>query len=102
LHPYPTNALQTLGLTPPAIATNQAYWHTLEKQSLPALAELAKRDAEGFPLRSDDAVRVADYYSQALDYWGVELQKSATALKLPLLLNDANDQFAEALPPQSG
>ena len=96
LHPYPTNALQTVGLTAAAVATNQAYWHTLEKQTLPALAELAKRDAEGFPLRSDDAVRVANYYSQALDYWGVELQKSATALKMPLLLNDANDQFAEA------
>jgi tetratricopeptide (TPR) repeat protein len=96
LHPYPTNALQTVGLTPAAITTNQAYWHALEKQSLPSLMELAKRDADGFPLRSYDAVRVADYYSQALDYWGVELQKSATALKLPLLLNDANDQFAAA------
>ncbi len=96
LHPYPTNALQTVGLTPSAIATNQAYWHALEKQSLASLAELAKRDADGMPLRSYDAVRVADYYSQVLDYWGVELQKSASALKLPLLLNDANDQFAEA------
>ena len=96
LHPYPTNALQTVGLTPSAIATNRAYWHALEKQSLASLAELAKRDADGMPLRSYDAVRVADYYSQVLDYWGVELQKSASALKLPLLLNDANDQFAEA------
>jgi tetratricopeptide (TPR) repeat protein len=96
VHPYPTNALATLGLTPAQIATNQAYWHKLEKESLAGLLELAKRGPDGLPKRSADAVRIANYYSQMLDYWGTELQKAGTELKLPLLLNDAGDQFAEA------
>ncbi len=96
LHPCPTNALLTLGLTPAEITTNQAYWHRLEKEALPALLDLAKRDADGLPKRSADAVRIANYYSQMLDYWGAALQLAATELKLPLLLNDAGDQFAQA------
>ncbi len=94
LHPIPTNALDTFGLSPAELAANQAYWHALEKQSLASLPELAKS--------SPDAMLVADYYSQILDYWGTELQKAATELKLlppskASLLHDANDQFAEAL-----
>jgi tetratricopeptide (TPR) repeat protein len=96
LHPYPSNMLASLVLTPAEIATNQAYWHTLEKQSLRGLQEMAGRNADGLPARSEDALRIANYYSQMLDYWGTELQKSGTELKLPLLLNDAGDQFAEA------
>ena len=97
LHPYsPTNNLATLVLTPAAAATNQAYWHTLEKQSLASLPEMAKRGADGLPIRSADAAQIADYYSQMLDYWGTELQKTGTEFKLPLLLSDAGDQFAEA------
>jgi len=57
---------------------------------------MAGRNADGLPARSADALRIANYYSQILDYWGTELQKSGTELKLPLLLNDAGDQFAEA------
>jgi tetratricopeptide (TPR) repeat protein len=50
-----------------------------------------------------DALRIAIYYSESLDYWGVELQKAATLPDLPPplkkgeLLKDAGDQFAEAL-----
>jgi hypothetical protein len=94
LHPYPTNALATLLLSPEEIATNQAYWHTLERDSLASLPELAKRSA--------DALRIANGYSQLLDYWGTELQKAATELKLApqlkdAMLTDAGDQFGEAL-----
>jgi thioredoxin-like negative regulator of GroEL len=97
LHPYQTNTMAMRMLTTNEIAANQAYWHSLEKESLARLAELAQRNADGGPKRSADAVRVAIYYSQALDYWGTELQKAGTFLKLPPLLKDANDQFAEAL-----
>jgi tetratricopeptide (TPR) repeat protein len=89
LHPYPTNVLETLALSPGGTATNQAYWRSLEKDALASLPELAKG--------SPDARRIAGFYSQMLDYWGVELQKTATRRKLPLLLEDANVQFAEAL-----
>ncbi len=89
LHPYPTNVLETLALSTPAIATNQAYWHTLENESLAALPRLAKGSA--------DARRVAGYYSQILDYWGTELQKTGTRRKLPPLVQDANAQFVAAI-----
>jgi tetratricopeptide (TPR) repeat protein len=88
LHPYPTNILETLALTSEAVVTNQDYWHAQERE-LASLPELAKRSA--------DARRIALYYSQILDYWGVELQKMATRRKLPLLLEDANAQFAAAI-----
>jgi tetratricopeptide (TPR) repeat protein len=89
LHPYPTNVLDTLGLSEAAIVTNQSYWRSQEQGLLAALPELAKRNT--------DARRIAGYYSQMLDYWGTELQKTATRRKLPLLLDDANTQFAEAI-----
>ena len=98
LHPPPTNlaVIETLVLRPPAIAMNQAYWRQLEKGPLASLPmELAKTNG--------DASRVAVYYSESLDYWGVELQKAATDPNLPPplkkgdLLKDAGDQFAEAL-----
>ncbi|MGA3181359.1 MAG: tetratricopeptide repeat protein [Verrucomicrobiota bacterium] len=89
LHPYQTNGLAMPVLTPAGIATNQAYWRALEKETLASLPEWAKTSA--------DARRIADCYSQALDNWGTELQKASTAYRLPLLLKDANDQFAEAL-----
>ena len=89
LHPYPTNVLETLALSAPAIVTNQDYWHTLEKGALASLPELATNSA--------DARRIAAYYSQSLDYWGVELQKVGTRRKLPALIEDANAEFAEAI-----
>jgi tetratricopeptide (TPR) repeat protein len=88
LHPCPTNFLATLALTPAEIAANQAWWLALGKQSLASLPELANK--------SPDARRVANIYSQLLDNWGVELQKTAAARNLPLL-DDAGAQFAEAL-----
>jgi tetratricopeptide (TPR) repeat protein len=81
--------METLALSTPAIATNQEYWHTMEKESVATLPKLAKGNA--------DARRVAGYYSQILDYWGAELQKTGTRRKLPLLVNDANAQFVEAI-----
>jgi tetratricopeptide (TPR) repeat protein len=89
LLPYPADALDMMGLSVKDIPANQAYWHTLEKQSLASLPGLAKTNT--------DALRIANYYSQALDYWGTELQKAGTEFKLPALLEDANNQFAEAL-----
>jgi hypothetical protein len=91
IHPYQTNALAMPVLTLDRIATNQAYWHALEKGSLAALPDLTRNNP--------DARRIADCYSQILDNWGVELQKAATGYPShsPSLLNDANEQFAEAL-----
>ena len=89
LYPYPADTLLEVGLPLAEIATNQAYWRALELHSLASLPELAKTNA--------DALRIAAYYSQTLDYWGTELQKAGTGLKNPTLLDDASSQFAEAL-----
>jgi tetratricopeptide (TPR) repeat protein len=89
LHPRPTNLLENLELSLRAIVTNQVYWHRMEKGPLASLPELAKN--------STDARRVADYYSQILDYWGTELQKTGFRRKSPELLVDAGAQFAAAL-----
>jgi tetratricopeptide (TPR) repeat protein len=89
LHPYLTNVLETLALSAPAIVANHDYWQAMEEGPLAALPALAKR--------SEDARRIAGYYSQILDYWGVELQKMGTRRKLPVLVEDANIQFAAAI-----
>ncbi|HZM06637.1 MAG TPA: tetratricopeptide repeat protein [Candidatus Saccharimonadales bacterium] len=94
VHPYPGNVLATIVLTPAEIATNQVYWHAVENGALASLPGLARTNA--------DAMRIAGYYSQILDYWGTELQKTATEVKLPpslkaAMLKDAGDQFGEAL-----
>jgi tetratricopeptide (TPR) repeat protein len=89
LHPYPTNVGDTLGLSAAAIAGNQVYWHRLENEALALLPELARSNV--------DARRVAAYYSQTVNFWGTELQKTGTRRKLPALLNDANEQFAVAI-----
>jgi tetratricopeptide (TPR) repeat protein len=88
---YQTNALAMPVLSAEHLATNQAYWHALEKGSLATLPDLGKNNP--------DARRVADNYSQILDNWGVELQKAIGAYptRSASLLNDANDQFAQAL-----
>jgi tetratricopeptide (TPR) repeat protein len=89
LYPYPADTLLEVGLPLVEIATNQAYWKALEQRSLASLPELAKTNA--------DALRIATYYSQTLDYWGTELQKAGTGLKNTNLLDDASSQFAEAI-----
>ena len=89
LHPYPTNVLETVALSAPAIVANRDYWQAMEKGPLATLPALANR--------SEDARRIAGYYSQILDNWGVELQKMGTRRAVPALLEDANDQFAAAL-----
>jgi tetratricopeptide (TPR) repeat protein len=92
LRPYQnrTNALEAPTLTAAEITRNQAFWREMRKgplAELPALSEL-----------SDDAVRVGIYYSQALNYWGVELQKAATEKQVnKALLQEAADQFDEAI-----
>jgi tetratricopeptide (TPR) repeat protein len=97
-----TNALDKMELPMTEIVTNQAYWHKLEQESLVSLPNLAQVTPDGMPVRSADAVRIAGYYSQMLDSWGVELQKAALEIKVSpqnkdALLKDADYQFGEAL-----
>jgi len=100
IHPYPSNELETLVLTKPGIATNQAFYRDLTKTALdPLLDQLKKRNAKPVTagIYNSDAVRVGAYYSQSLDYWGAELQTYATVHKEHEYLADAGDQFAAAM-----
>jgi tetratricopeptide (TPR) repeat protein len=72
-----------------ALTTNQDYWLTPEHGSLKSLIASNQPGVE--------ARRVAEYYSQALDYWGTELQKAGLRRKLPALVEQANGQFIEAV-----
>jgi tetratricopeptide (TPR) repeat protein len=99
---YATNGTGLLVLDPSGVATNQAYWHALERGTLASLPDLARTDLEGMPERNADAVRIAGYYSQMVDCWGVELQKSATEQNLAPnvksdMLKDASEQFTWAI-----
>jgi tetratricopeptide (TPR) repeat protein len=92
LRPYTNQAeqLQTRALTAEGIATNQAFWKEMRKGPLASLPDLNEQNA--------DAVRVAIYYAQSLNYWGVELQKAGTQRQNnQALLQDAGNQFAEAM-----
>ncbi len=93
LHPNPSNALSTVVLRPEDIARNQEYWRSTENGALVGLPDLATKSA--------DARRIASYYSESINCWGVELQKAATELKIEpqsksSLLADSGGQFDEA------
>ena len=91
LNPYPTNALFAPPLGKDLIAENEAFWAEADEQALqPLLAvvtppnpdqalglwdRLAKR-AHLTREANRDATTLAGFYSRALDYWGVEMQKS--------------------------
>jgi tetratricopeptide (TPR) repeat protein len=78
-------------MTPEEIAKNEAFWSDVKKGSLAALKEASTNEL------NPDAERVAIYYSQALNYWGVELQKAATQGQTnKTWLAEAGDQFEEA------
>jgi tetratricopeptide (TPR) repeat protein len=66
---YTTNSINAPALTPDEISDNQTFWKQIRNDVLSPLPRLVKQ--HGFP-----ATLVSTYYSQALNYWGVELQKS--------------------------
>jgi tetratricopeptide (TPR) repeat protein len=81
LQPFSKDAPQPPLATSEAIKQNQDVWARLEKKPLAALPSLSKLDP--------DASTISDYYSVALDFWGVELQKAGH-------LKEANAAFTEA------
>ena len=77
-------------LTAGEIEKNEAFWREMKKGPLASLTDLNELNT--------DAVRVGIYYSQALNYWGAELQKAGTQGQTNLArLQEAGDQFAEAM-----
>jgi tetratricopeptide (TPR) repeat protein len=91
LSPYPTNALFAPPLSKDLIVENETFWAAANDQALrPLLAAVAARSAgkqTGIWDRlmeyahlvresNRDAIALAEFYSRALDYWGVEMQRS--------------------------
>ncbi|MCX6928838.1 MAG: tetratricopeptide repeat protein, partial [Verrucomicrobia bacterium] len=111
LNPYTTNALFASTPSRELIAENEAFWAMADQEALNSLiAVIAPRTpgrktglwdglAEKAHLKVDfnlDTTTVAAFYSRALDYWGVEMQKSgqlpsaAAHFKRALELNPDN------------
>ena len=91
LNPYPTNALFAPPPNKDLISENETFWAKTDKQALqPLLAVVAPPSPGKQPGLMDslverahltresnrDAAVLASFYSRALDYWGVEMQKS--------------------------
>lgn len=82
LRGFTNNAAQAPLPSAADVAENQAFWARLEKGPLRSLPELARKDGT--------VQAVAGDYSIALDFWGVELQRSNR-------LKEANASFAAAV-----
>ncbi|MBI3853636.1 MAG: tetratricopeptide repeat protein [Verrucomicrobia bacterium] len=69
LKTYTTNSINAPSSTPDEISENENFWKQIGTDVLSPLPGLVKQ--RGFA-----ATLVSTYYSRALNYWGVELQKS--------------------------
>ena len=91
LTPYPTNHLVAPLPEKGLIAENEAFWAKADSEALlplvaivappssdkePSLAQSLVEKAHLARESNHDAATVAGFYSRALDYWGVEMQKS--------------------------
>ncbi len=88
LAPYPTNSVAPPPLTVAAVQENQSFW-TDVRPALDRLTTLISR-------KMNDARVIGRWYSRALNWWGVELQKlgrvddAAQAFALARRLNPEN------------
>ena len=88
LAPYATNAITPPSLTGPVIGENLKFW----SQARPELERVTRLAAK----KINDARVVGRWYSRALNWWGVELQKlgrlpeAAQAFELARKLNPQN------------
>jgi tetratricopeptide (TPR) repeat protein len=105
LNPYPTNTLLTQLPSAALIDENATFWAQAEATVFPPLLAASSESNPGAEpslmerclklahLRKEpdrNAQFIAGYYSRALDYWGVEVQKSGD-------LKKAGDYFGQAL-----
>jgi tetratricopeptide (TPR) repeat protein len=105
LKPYAAGAFLTPAPSREQVAENQGFWRAVAEQEFPRLVRAAKPPVQSFkpsPLgRMTAKLRLKDepdtraklagmFYSRALNYWGVELQKSGA-------YPDAANCFSRAL-----
>lgn len=75
LENYPTNAVEAPVPSNTTIAQQAEYWNRLATSTLRPLAK-ARTDAAAKKIASFDLDLASRYYSQALNVWGVELQRA--------------------------
>lgn len=113
LHPYAPKTLFVPRLTSEQIASNEAFWDGIEPSVLQPLAAVVQMPAGAHSSgllghlagrlqlvkeRNPSVIQLAAFYSRALDYWGVELQRSSTNL---LTRAQARFQLAKVLNPDN-
>jgi tetratricopeptide (TPR) repeat protein len=104
LNPYPTNVLIAPPIGNDLVAENDAFWAEADNKALQPLLAVVAPPNPGKPRglwdrlvqraqltreSNADATTLAGFYSRALDYWGVEVQKSGR-------LTNAADYFRRA------
>jgi tetratricopeptide (TPR) repeat protein len=92
LRAYPSNTVEAPLLTPGQIKENDEYWKRLDDENLKRLVQTVKQSSESKRLTQASSVPllVGAFYARALNYWGVELQRSGQ-------LESAGKYFAHAL-----
>ena len=75
---YPSNTLAAPLPTPGEIKENEDYWKRLDDENLQRLVQTVKQSTEIKRLTQANSIPllVGAFYARALDYWGVELQRS--------------------------
>ncbi len=86
---YPTNTVRPPAMPDQVIAENEAFWKKLGEATLTTLAKRLEAQRARDQVAYTPKV-VAAYYSRALDFWGVKLQRNGK-------LKPAGEAFATAL-----
>ena len=106
LQPYSEYVTEAPAPSPALIATNQDFWRSVRQEQFSALFqrlqpppgnprwEALLQAAHIHPQPDHPALLAGEYYSMALNSWGVELQKSG-------MLAEASECFQQALPMSS-
>ncbi len=100
LEPYPENHFERAAVSAATIAAGEKFWDTEWQLNLSALTPKHLRPAAGevffkhhfglVPAQHDEAIFLRDWYSAALDDWGVVLQRQGKLLA-------AQTRFAQSL-----
>jgi tetratricopeptide (TPR) repeat protein len=106
LNPYPANSLLAPVPSPALIDENDQFWTRVEGSAFPSLLAACRESNPGpnpslmeqwmkfAHLRGEPEKRaqlLASYYSRALDYWGVEVQKAGDLKKAAAYFERAQD-----------
>lgn len=105
LKPYPANTLLAPLASPALIDENEQFWAHVEATAIPPVLAASRPSVSPQPSLAEQSMKIAHlrkepdrnaqaiapYYSRALDYWGVELQKAGDLKKAAAYFERAMD-----------